>query len=1274
MNYLKITKWLPVIISVFLFSIALTPSSLFAQTSAESEKTFSEHEWTDEEIIELGYVPDEVVVKFKEDKLDLGTSAGKKKADALIRNNAEDIGKEVIEKLKDNSKKSARINNLAGSDIDKLEKGFIREKKKLSFANIAVLKLGIDDAVYETIEALKDNPDIESVSPNYVFEFLTAPDDPYYAYDEEDPYQWGLHTIDIENAWDEMPGSPDNVVVAVLDSGIYHNHPDLGANMWSPSGDCKDENNQTIVGGCTNHGWDYMNEDDNPFDDNGHGTRVAGIIGAVTDNSTGVAGTAQNVEIMAVKIGGTYAVMTDVAEGIEFARNNGAQIINASFGSPYKINEMVALADFLDDDHLFVAAAGNSASNNDSADQYPANYGFDELISVAATDEDDALAYFEVGNGSNWGTTKVDIAAPGVGIMSTGITVDTELSEDFTTDLGDLIKDPSSPNYFGVDNTNGVYFMSVDTDADSIDDGYPNRNYTASRDYAVVTPGYDFSSSSVETAMLRFDVWCDTEPQYSKGPVPDYVEVSIYDGSIWHVLTEETIYEASLYSDINEDNIFTEVIGGYSGITFKGKEIIVPDAYMSSDTRFKLRWVSDSTNLDSQGQNESYAGCTFDNMIVRHVTGNTYDGDEVWGTSDAAPFVTGVAAMIWGAYPDLTASQVKQIILDSSDDISTENPTKPTVSDGRLNAYEAMLLADTVANPSVPTTIESVAGGGYWTSTSTWVGGVVPSSIDSVIINGNVTLNTNATVEDLTVNSGKIFKNRSNNNYTLTVNGDLTNDGTMQDATYHLIVTVGGDVDNSGTLENYSLTISGDLDNSGTLSVNNTYLAGDLVHSGTHTAYLYMNGASTQSVTASASLYYLGVQNDTVVTGDLTVANYLFVLSGKTLTFGSENTITVTGASGANNAGTVEGGAVAMSGDAQNFFGAGTWDVDSVTFSGTGTKTVQTTTITGDVTVGADAIIKNRTNSTYTLTINGDLVNDGTIQNGTSYNLNLVVGGDVDNNGTLSNLSLTISGDLDNSGTLSVNNTYLAGDLVHSGTHTAYLYMNGASTQSVTASASLYYLGVQNDTVVTGDLTVANYLFVLSGKTLTFGSENTITVTGASGANNAGTVEGGAVAMSGDAQNFFGAGTWDVDSVTFSGTGTKTVQTTTITGDVTVGADAILRPNSVHRTLTINGDLTNNGTIEDYSGDRIYIYLGSDLDNNGTMNNYATYADWEAVGGADSYDFQYTDTSDVWQTEVTTGTNTHYSITAFENDDRRWRWRSVEDSTPSAWSSDKYIN
>ncbi|MEA3273699.1 MAG: S8 family serine peptidase [Pseudomonadota bacterium] len=211
--------------------------------------------------------------------------------------------------------------------------------------------------------------------------------------------------------------------MAVIDSGIDLGHEDLAANLWTNPGEIPGNGIDDDGNGYVDdvNGWDFSRDDSDPSDTEtgcgGHGTHTSGTIGAVGDNGLGITGINWDIQIMPLKAARTVLFScaladADILEAIQYAANNGALLSNNSYGGP---SPSQAIEDAIRASRsLFVAAAGNDGTNNDTIPQYPASYQLDNIVSVAATDHDDILASF-----SNFGTNSVDLGAPGVSILST---------------------------------------------------------------------------------------------------------------------------------------------------------------------------------------------------------------------------------------------------------------------------------------------------------------------------------------------------------------------------------------------------------------------------------------------------------------------------------------------------------------------------------------------------------------------------------------------------------------------------------------------------------------------------------------------------------------------------------------------------------------------------------------------------------------------------------------------------------------------------------------
>jgi len=236
--------------------------------------------------------------------------------------------------------------------------------------------------------------------------------------------------IDAPEAWD-IQSDASGIIVAVIDSGVRYTHQDLSANMWRNWGETPGNGRDDDGNGYVDDrfGISAIGNTGNPMDGHGHGTHIAGIIGAVPDNGVGCAGVALHVQIMALKFqdAGLYGVVSDAIECIEYARRHGARIINASWADAVDYNSDAlrdAIAGARDDGIIFVTAANNEARNNDDTPMYPGAFRLDNMIVVAATNPNDELADW-----SNYGYHSVDLAAPGQSVHSTWATSDSSYRE-----------------------------------------------------------------------------------------------------------------------------------------------------------------------------------------------------------------------------------------------------------------------------------------------------------------------------------------------------------------------------------------------------------------------------------------------------------------------------------------------------------------------------------------------------------------------------------------------------------------------------------------------------------------------------------------------------------------------------------------------------------------------------------------------------------------------------------------------------------------------------
>lgn len=540
---------------------------------------------------------------------------------------------------------------------------FISNKKDKKARRIKIKK---NTTVEETIEELKKNPNVEHAQPNYIRYFNATPNDTHFG------QMWGLHNtgqsvkgvsgtsdadIDAPEAWDIVTGS-NTVIVAVIDTGVAINHPDLTANIWVNPGEIAgngvDDDGNGLVDDV--RGWDFFDNDNDPTDFNSHGTHVAGIIGAVGNNGIGVAGVCWNIKIIPLKVGGGAAFATDdkIIQSINYAAAKGARIINASWGGYggsngdllYQAIQSAGAAGV-----LFVAAAGNEANNNDTKPSYPASYNLDCIISVAATDQNDALASF-----SNYGATSVDVAAPGVNIYSTIPTYSygaptTLYSKNFDSDTVGQV--PSGWSRGGTNSTWAVVDHTAVSPPNSLKDR-PGGDYLNNTDSWVC---YNSTFAYVKNSryMLNSKIMYSLENGY------DYLLiVGSPDKLSWDYLADYRTGWYVSYVSVASTITYIAESGWYVG--------------------FRL-W-SDGT-ITSAGVYIDDISVTRESMSV-----SSYDYAYMDGTSMATPCVVGIAGLLLSQNPTLTVAQLKSLILGSVD-------TKPSlsgkmVSGGRVNARRSL--------------------------------------------------------------------------------------------------------------------------------------------------------------------------------------------------------------------------------------------------------------------------------------------------------------------------------------------------------------------------------------------------------------------------------------------------------------------------------------------------------------------------------------------------------------------------------------------------------
>lgn len=276
------------------------------------------------------------------------------------------------------------------------------------------------------MHVLSKLPWVESVEPDWVIRPTGSSNDEFVG------LQWGLNNtgqdirgilgtpdvdIDAFEAWDVTTGDA-GLVIAVIDSGVQWDHPDLDANIWSNPGEIAGNGVDDDGNGYVDdiRGWDFYDADNNPDDADGHGTHVAGTIGAESNNAQGTAGVVWQCQIMPLRFIGPFGGSTsDAIAAIDYAVAAGCKLSNNSWGGggfSSALQNAIAQADAAG--HLFVAASGNDGRNTDSQPAYPASYSNPNIISVANINNRGGMD-----STSNYGSTTVDLGAPGTDIAST---------------------------------------------------------------------------------------------------------------------------------------------------------------------------------------------------------------------------------------------------------------------------------------------------------------------------------------------------------------------------------------------------------------------------------------------------------------------------------------------------------------------------------------------------------------------------------------------------------------------------------------------------------------------------------------------------------------------------------------------------------------------------------------------------------------------------------------------------------------------------------------
>ncbi|WP_319523061.1 S8 family serine peptidase [uncultured Desulfosarcina sp.] len=544
----------------------------------------------------------------------------------------------------------------------------------------------------ELLESFKGHEDVEIAEPDYIISIDAVPDDTEFDQlwalentGQEVDEETGTVEADIAAtaAWDRLSDDDAEVIAAVIDTGVDYTHEEIAANMWTNAAELDgtagvDDDGNGYVDDV--YGIDTCNGDGDPYDDHYHGTHVAGTIAAVTDNGTGIAGITWNrAKIMALKFlsasgsGATSAAVECIEYLLEMneREENNIVVMNASWGSSSPSDTLKAALETAAEAGIILSAASGNDTLDCDGDQkhYPSSLDVENVISVAATNQNDRLAYF-----SNYGASEVDIAAPGTNILS-------------AIPGGGYTAISTDPFYDGMEDGDTLWDMDASTgqwaisDENVFDDSYawsdsPGGDYEygetgVEKNFSLVSKSIDLSGEADKDLMLGFVLYKDLLTDATACGKYDtfYVEVSGDDGETWTTLAAHT----------------------GSDPDWKTYSYAIPADLVTDCVRIRFRmdiWPngsSDGVYLDEIGIGEANAMGAFKFAN---------------GTSMAAPHITGAIALMASVYPDESMDTRISRLLGSSDQLDVLRGN--LANDGRLN-LDAALDPDLALIPLVKT-------------------------------------------------------------------------------------------------------------------------------------------------------------------------------------------------------------------------------------------------------------------------------------------------------------------------------------------------------------------------------------------------------------------------------------------------------------------------------------------------------------------------------------------------------------------------------------------
>ncbi len=564
------------------------------------------------------YLPHDKAFKVKALKV-FASSTAEQPADSLGRPLY--VPGEILIKLKDEINKEALADfhkTLGATVLDRL--------KRLRLERLALpLHVSEEDAV-----SIYTASGVVEYAERHVLRYpQTIPNDPYF------PEQWALPKIQAPAAWEVTRGSPE-IIIAVIDTGIDLLHPDLAGNIWINQAELngvsgEDDDGNGYIDDI--YGWDfggdiYGAENNDPSDQSGHGTHIAGIIGAKGDNGIGVAGISWDTRIMALKVQADGRFDMDnwaILKALDYAVGNGARVVNCSFGGEsYSRPEYDAYQDLRNSGILAVCAAGNEGLDLDAdTKNYPASYDLDNIIAVTGSDRYDNLA-----PSSNYGVENVDLMAPAYYIYSTIPTA-------------------------GVDYIDA----SVTAILDSFNIPYP----AASLEYAGITAQEGITATAY---------FCGLGGDSSDFPQEVNGGIALIErgGDIFFSTKAANAQEAGAVGVIIYNN---EEEGAFDNWTLQAPGGWIPVVGISREHGEELKMLAPVTLT-----------------IVNSFNDDPVHYSTMQGTSMAAPHVSGLAGLLLSADPHVTYTELKSAILKGVDKIP--DLEDKLGSGGRLNAIRSL--------------------------------------------------------------------------------------------------------------------------------------------------------------------------------------------------------------------------------------------------------------------------------------------------------------------------------------------------------------------------------------------------------------------------------------------------------------------------------------------------------------------------------------------------------------------------------------------------------